>query len=128
MIDIGSGTTDVAVIAFEDSIVETKSVCGNTHLGGRDFENRMMASIIKELNREITPAMRKQIILKCEAAKIELSRSQVADIELDFEGIVHKHSMTRSQFESLNEDLFEKIIAIIKQAISDAKIGTFLHF
>jgi len=112
--DLGGGTFDVSILTIEDGIFEVKSTAGDTHLGGEDFDNRLVEHFIKEFQRkhkkDISSNKRavRRLRTACERAKRTLSASAQANIEIDslFEGIDYYTSITRARFEELCADLF----------------------
>jgi len=127
--DLGGGTFDVSVLTIEDGIFEVKSTAGDTHLGGEDFDNRMVNHFITEFKRkhkkDITGNKRavRRLRTACERAKRTLSASAQASIEIDslFEGIDFYTSVTRARFEELNADLFRGTMEPVERALRDAK-------
>ncbi|KAA3675092.1 heat shock 70kDa protein 1/2/6/8 [Paragonimus westermani] len=112
--DLGGGTFDVSILTIEDGVFEVKSTAGDTHLGGEDFDNRMVSHFIGEFKRkhkkDISDNKRavRRLRTACERAKRTLSSSAQANIEIDslYEGIDFYTSITRARFEELNADLF----------------------
>merc|ERR1712193_134449 len=112
--DLGGGTFDVSVLTIEDGIFEVKSTSGDTHLGGEDFDNRMVNHFVQEFKRkhkkDITNNKRalRRLRTACERSKRTLSSSTQANIEIDslYEGIDFYTTITRARFEELNADLF----------------------
>ncbi|KAG7233729.1 hypothetical protein INR49_006650 [Caranx melampygus] len=112
--DLGGGTFDVSILTIEDGIFEVKSTAGDTHLGGEDFDNRMVTHFVEEFKRkhkkDISQNKRalRRLRTACERAKRTLSSSSQASIEIDslFEGIDFYTSITRARFEELCSDLF----------------------
>ena len=112
--DLGGGTFDVSILTIEDGIFEVKSTAGDTHLGGEDFDGRMVDHFIKEFQRkhkkDILPNKRavRRLRTACERAKRTLSASAQANLEIDslYEGIDFYTSITRARFEELCADLF----------------------
>ena len=129
--DLGGGTFDVSVLAIEDGIFEVKSTAGDTHLGGEDFDNRMVNHFVQEFKRkhkkDLTGNKRalRRLRTACERAKRTLSASAQANIEIDslFEGIDFYTSITRARFEELNNDLFHGTLELVAKALRDAKLG-----
>ena len=127
--DLGGGTFDVSVLTIEDGIFEVKSTAGDTHLGGEDFDNRMVNHFTTEFKRkhkkDITGNKRavRRLRTACERAKRTLSASAQASIEIDslFEGIDFYTSVTRARFEELNADLFRGTMEPVERALRDAK-------
>ncbi|XP_071829851.1 heat shock cognate 71 kDa protein-like [Apostichopus japonicus] len=126
--DLGGGTFDVSVLTIEDGIYEVKSTAGNTHLGGEDFDNKMVEHFILEFQRKhkknIQPNKRavRRLRTACERAKRTLSSSAQASIEIDslFKGIDFYTSLTRARFEELCGALFRQIQDPITKALRDA--------
>ncbi|GAA52730.1 heat shock 70kDa protein 1/8, partial [Clonorchis sinensis] len=112
--DLGGGTFDVSILTIDDGVFEVKSTAGDTHLGGEDFDNRMVSHFIQEFKRkhkkDISDNKRavRRLRTACERAKRTLSSSAQANIEIDslYEGIDFYTSITRARFEELNADLF----------------------
>ena len=127
--DLGGGTLDVSVLTIEDSICEVKSTNGNTHLGGEDFDNRMVNFFVKEFKKQhkkdISSCKKSLCRLKkaCENVKCTLSSQTQANIEIDalFEGIDFYTTITRAEFEELNSDLFRDTMEPVEKALRDAK-------
>ncbi|KAG8545777.1 hypothetical protein GDO81_020336 [Engystomops pustulosus] len=128
--DLGGGTFDVSILTIEDGIFEVKSTAGDTHLGGEDFDNRMVNHFVGEFKRkhkkdiiENKRAIRR-LRTACERAKRTLSSSTQASIEIDslFEGIDFYTSLTRARFEELNADLFRGTLEPVEKALRDAKL------
>ena len=128
--DLGGGTFDVSVLSIEDGIFEVKSTAGDTHLGGQDFENRMVDHFIHEFKRkykkDITCSKRslRRLRTACERAKRILSASSQATIEIDslFEGVDFYTSVTRASFEELCSDLFRGTMDSVEKSLHDAKM------
>jgi L1 cell adhesion molecule like protein len=127
--DLGGGTADVSVLSIEDGIFEVKSTSGITHLGGEDFDNRMVNHFIQEFKRkyrkDITMDKRasRRLKMACQKAKHTLSTFTEARIELEsiFEGTDFFTKITRDQFESMNADLFRATLEPVEKALRDAK-------
>ena len=128
--DLGGGTFDVSILTIEDGIFEVKSTAGDTHLGGEDFDNRMVNHFIQEFKRkhkkdigENKRAVRR-LRTACERAKRTLSSSTQANIEIDslYEGIDFYTSITRARFEELNADLFRGCLEPVEKSLRDAKL------
>merc|ERR1712079_981673 len=128
--DLGGGTFDVSILTIEDGIFEVKATAGDTHLGGEDFDNRMVDHLIKEFQRKHKKDMtsNKRAVRRlrpaCERAKRTLSASAQANIEIDslFEGIDFYTSITRARFEELCSDLFKGTLEPVEKAMRDAKM------
>ncbi|CAF0731518.1 unnamed protein product [Adineta steineri] len=128
--DLGSGNTDVSILKTEQGIIEVKSVAGDTHLGGEDFDNRMVAHFVKEFkrinNKDLSQNKRDLCRLRtaCERAKRTLSSSSRASIEIDtlHEGIDFYTAITRACFEELCADLFRSTLEPVEKALRDVKM------
>jgi len=128
--DLGGGTFDVSILSIEDGIFEVKSTAGDTHLGGEDFDNRLVEHFIKEFQRkhkkDITQNKRaiRRLRTACERAKRTLSASAQASVEIDslFEGVDFYTSITRARFEELCSDLFRGTLQPVEKALRDAKM------
>merc|ERR1712001_428811 len=128
--DLGGGTFDVSVLTIEDGIFEVKSTAGDTHLGGEDFDNRMVNHFMTEFKRkhkkDISENKRavRRLRTACERAKRTLSASAQASIEIDslFEGVDFYTSITRARFEELCSDLFKGTLEPVEKAMRDAKM------
>lgn len=128
--DLGGGTFDVSVLTIDDGIFEVKSTAGDTHLGGEDFDNRMVNHFVEEFKRkhkkDITSNKRalRRLRTACERAKRTLSASTQAAIEIDslYEGIDFYSSITRARFEELCSDLFRSTLEPVEKAMRDAKL------
>merc|ERR1712172_78947 len=128
--DLGGGTFDVSILTIDDGIFEVKSTAGDTHLGGEDFDNRMVDHFVQEFKRkhkkDLTGNKRalRRLRTACERAKRTLSASAQANIEIDslFEGIDFYTSITRARFEELCSDLFKGTLEPVEKAMRDAKM------
>ena len=128
--DLGGGTFDVSILTIEDGIFEVKATSGDTHLGGEDFDNRMVNHFVTEFKRkhkkDISDNKRsiRRLRTACERAKRTLSASSQANIEIDslFEGIDFYTSITRARFEELNADLFRGTMDPVEKSLRDAKM------
>jgi len=128
--DLGGGTFDVSILSIDDGVFEVKSTAGDTHLGGEDFDNRMVEHFVKEFQRkhkkDITGNKRalRRLRTACERAKRTLSASAQANIEIDslFEGIDFYTAITRARFEELCADLFRGTLEPVEKALRDAKM------
>merc|ERR1711981_1177256 len=128
--DLGGGTFDVSILTIEDGIFEVKSTAGDTHLGGEDFDNRLVDHFINEFKRkhkkDLTQNKRavRRLRTACERAKRTLSASAQANLEIDslFEGIDFYTSITRARFEELCSDLFKGTLEPVEKAMRDAKM------
>jgi len=128
--DLGGGTFDVSILSIDDGIFEVKSTAGDTHLGGEDFDNRMVDHFVQEFKRkhkkDLTGNKRalRRLRTACERAKRTLSASAQASIEIDslFDGIDFYTSITRARFEELCSDLFKGTLDPVEKAMRDAKL------
>jgi len=128
--DLGGGTFDVSVLKIEEGIFEVKSTAGDTHLGGEDFDNRMVTHFVQEFkrknNKDLSQNKRglRRLRTACERAKRTLSSSSQASIEIDslHEGIDFYSTITRARFEELNADLFRSTLEPVEKALRDAKM------
>jgi molecular chaperone DnaK len=130
--DLGGGTFDISVLEIGDGVFEVKATNGDTHLGGDDWDNRIMDWILDEFKKENGMDLRKQpdalqrIKEEAEKAKIALSSAQQYDINLPFitaDASGPKHismKLTRAKMEQLCDDLFERTIAPVKNCLKDA--------
>lgn len=129
--DLGGGTFDVSVLAIEDGIFEVKSTAGDTHLGGEDFDNRLVNHFMQDFKRKHKKDMSqnkrslRRLRTACERAKRTLSTSATANLEIDalFEGIDFYTSISRARFEELCSDLFRSTMTPVENALRDAKMG-----
>ncbi|VAH19923.1 unnamed protein product [Triticum turgidum subsp. durum] len=118
--DLGGGTFDVSLLTIEEGIFEVKATAGDTHLGGEDFDNRMVNHFVQEFKRkhkkDITgnPRALRRLRTACERAKRTLSSTAQTTIEIDslYEGVDFYTTITRARFEELNMDLFRKCKSI----------------
>merc|ERR1712048_1540091 len=126
----GGGTFDVSILSIEGGIFEVKSTAGDTHLGGEDFDNRMVDHFVTEFKRKhkkdltVNKRSLRRLRTACERAKRTLSASAQANIEIDslFEGIDFYTSITRARFEELCSDLFKGTLEPVEKAMRDAKM------
>ncbi|KAI1109477.1 heat shock protein 70 family [Nemania sp. NC0429] len=128
--DLGGGTFDVSLLTIEEGIFEVKSTAGDTHLGGEDFDNRLVNHFVTEFKRKYKKDLStnaralRRLRTACERAKRTLSSSAQTSIEIDslFEGIDFYTSITRARFEELCQDLFRSTIQPVDRVLADAKI------
>jgi molecular chaperone DnaK len=133
--DLGGGTFDVSILDVGDGVFEVKSTAGDTHLGGDDFDKRIVNWLADEFQRENGIDLRKdrqalqRLTEAAEKAKIELSGTTETTISLPFitadaNGPKHlEMRLTRAKFEELAHDLVERCVQPVKQALSDAKLS-----
>jgi L1 cell adhesion molecule like protein len=140
--DLGGGTFDVSLLTIKDKVFnllkkkkdkvfQVKAIAGNTHLGGEDFDSRMVnyfAHEFKKKNKvDITgnPRALRRLRTACERAKRTLSFAVVTTIEIDslFDGIDFFSSITRAKFEEINMDLFNECLKTVESCLTDAKMN-----
>lgn len=127
--DLGGGTFDVSILTIEDGIFEVKSTAGDTHLGGEDFDNRLVDHLADEFKRKYNKDLKcnsralRRLRTAAERAKRTLSSSSEATIEIDalYEGIDFYTRVSRARFEELNADLFRGTLEPVEKALKDAK-------
>lgn len=128
--DLGGGTFDVSILTIEEGIFEVKATAGDTHLGGEDFDNRLVNHFAAEFRRknkkDISGNARalRRLRTACERAKRALSSTSQTTIEIDslYEGIDFYATITRARFEELNMDLFRKCMEPVEKCLRDAKM------
>ena len=129
--DLGGGTFDVSLLTIDEGIFEVKATAGDTHLGGEDFDNRLVTWCVQEFKRKHKKdpignnrAMRR-LRTACERAKRTLSASTETTIEVDalFDGVDFATKITRAKFEELCMDLFRSTIDPVDRVIRDSKIS-----
>jgi len=127
--DMGGGTFDVSVLTIEDGIFEVKSTAGDTHLGGEDFDNRVVDFCLQDFKRknrgkDLAGNQRaiRRLRTQCERAKRTLSSSTQATIEIDslFDGIDYSCSLSRARFEELCMDYFRNSMGPVEKALRDS--------
>lgn len=133
--DLGGGTFDVSILEIGDGVFEVKSTNGDTHLGGDNFDQRLIDFLADEFNKTEGIDLRKDPMAlqrlreAAEKAKIELSQMLQTDVNLPFitatqDGPKHLNiNITRAKFENLCSDLFDKTLIPLENAINDAKIN-----
>ncbi|WFD41593.1 Homospermidine synthase 1 [Malassezia psittaci] len=128
--DLGGGTFDVSLLTIEEGIFEVKATAGDTHLGGEDFDNRLVNFFVQEFKRkfkkDLTTNARalRRLRTAAERAKRTLSSSAQTSIEIDslFEGIDFYTSITRARFDELCGDLFQATLQPVEKVLRDSKI------
>jgi molecular chaperone DnaK len=132
--DLGGGTFDISVLEIGDGVFEVKSTNGDTFLGGEDFDQRLVNYLADEFKKESGIDLRTQKLAlqrlkeSAEKAKIELSSATVTEVNLPFitgDASGPKHlimKITRAKLEALVDDLVQKTIAPVKQALKDAGV------
>ena len=129
--DLGGGTFDVTLLTIEEGIFEVKATAGDTHLGGEDFDHRLMDHFQKELKTKYKIDIKdnkralRRLQTACENAKKTLSASTVANIEIDSlaNGEDFCTTITQARFEDLCSDLFKKTLKPVEKVLKDAGIG-----
>ena len=132
--DLGGGTFDVSILQLGDGVFEVLSTHGDTHLGGEDFDLRIVNHFVDQFKKESgidikeDKAAMQRLKEEAEKAKKELSTSEVADINLPFltadaEGPKHfEYKLTRAKLVELVQDLIDKTVEPVKKALKDAKL------
>jgi molecular chaperone DnaK len=130
--DLGGGTYDISVLELAEGVFEVKSTNGDTHLGGDDFDQRIINWLVAEFKKDQgidlsqDPMALQRLKEAAEKAKMELSSTQQTDINLPFitadqAGPKHlNYSLTRAKFEQLVDDLLERVLPPMKKALEDA--------
>ncbi|CAN1780737.1 Heat shock 70 kDa protein BIP1, partial [Linum perenne] len=128
--DLGGGTFDVSILTIDNGVFEVLSTSGDTHLGGEDFDHRVMEHFIKLIKRKYRKDISKDIKAlgklrrECERAKRGLSSQHQVRVEIEslFDGVDFSEPLSRAKFEELNMDLFRKTLRPVKKALEDAKL------
>jgi L1 cell adhesion molecule like protein len=128
--DLGGGTFDVSLLTIEEGIFEVKATAGDTHLGGEDFDNRLVNHFVAEFRRKhkkdisANAKALRRLRTACERAKRTLSSTTQTTIEIDslYEGIDFYSTITRARFEEMNMDLFRRCMEPVEKCLRDAKI------
>ncbi|EJS44619.1 ssa3p [Saccharomyces arboricola H-6] len=128
--DLGGGTFDVSLLSIDEGVFEVKATAGDTHLGGEDFDNRLVNHLATEFKRktkkDISNNQRslRRLRTAAERAKRALSSSSQTSIEIDslFEGIDFYTSLTRARFEELCADLFRSTLEPVEKVLTDSKL------
>jgi len=128
--DLGGGTFDVSILQIDDGFFEVIATNGDTHLGGEDFDNRMVAYFLtvikKKHGKDLTGNHRALARLRasCESAKRQLSSQPEARVEVDGldEGLDFSEKITRAKFEELCMDLFKGTLNPVKSVLEDSKL------
>ena len=132
--DLGGGTFDVSLLDVGDGVVEVRSTAGDSHLGGDDFDRRLVDYLADEFQRENNIDLRKdsqalqRLFEAAEKAKVELSSVTQTQVNLPFvtaDANGPKHltmTINRSKFDELTHDLVERCMGPVKQAMDDAKV------
>ncbi|VFQ89507.1 unnamed protein product [Cuscuta campestris] len=128
--DLGGGTFDVSIVTIKKGVFEVKAVNGHAHLGGEDFNKRMVSHFVAEFERKHNkdlsgdPRALGRLRTACERAKRFLSATTETSLDIDclFEGIDFCSAITRARFEDLNMDLFGDCMALVENCLKDAKM------
>ncbi|KAL1750747.1 hsp70-like protein, variant 1 [Schizophyllum commune] len=129
--DLGGGMFNVSLLTIEEGIFEVKATAGDTHLGGKDFDNRLVNHLVQEFKRKnkkdlslLNPRALRRLRTACERAKRTLSSATQISIEIDslYESIFYT-SLTRARFEELCQDLFRSTLEPVEKVLRDSKIG-----
>lgn len=131
VVDLGSGTLDVSLLSIDDGVIEVLATSGDTHLGGEDYDNRLMLHCCDEFKRKYkkdikdSPKSLRRLKIACEKAKIALSSSSETTIEVDslYDGHDFSTRVTRAKFEQLCDDLIRRPLKSVDQVLLDAKLS-----
>ncbi|RAL16289.1 Hsp70 family ATPase KAR2 [Aspergillus homomorphus CBS 101889] len=128
--DLGGGTFDVSLLSIDDGVFEVLATAGDTHLGGEDFDHRVMDYFVKQYDRKHSTDVKKDLKAmgklkrEVEKAKRTLSSQMSTRIEIEafHNGEDFSETLTRAKFEELNMDLFKKTLKPVEQVLKDAKV------
>jgi heat shock protein 5 len=128
--DLGGGTFDVSLLSIDRGVFEVLSTAGDTHLGGEDFDQRVINYFAKQYNKknnvDITKDLKTMGKLKREAEKAKRTLSSQMSTRIEIEafhnGNDFSETLTRAKFEELNMDLFKKTLKPVEQVLADAKV------
>jgi heat shock protein 1/8 len=129
--DLGGGTFDVTLLAIDGGIFEVKATNGDTHLGGEDFDNRLVQHFVDEFKRknkgkDLSGSQRalRRLRTACERAKRTLSSAAQVSIEIDalFDNVDFQATIMRARFEELCSDLFKNTLVPVERVLQDAKM------
>lgn len=126
--DLGGGTFDVSILTIDNGVFEVLSTSGDTHLGGEDFDHRVMDYFIKLIKKKYNQDISKdhkalgKLRRECERAKRALSNQHQVRVEIEslFDGVDFSEPLTKARFEELNMDLFKRTMEPVKKALKDA--------
>jgi heat shock protein 5 len=126
--DLGGGTFDVSLLTIDNGVFEVLATNGDTHLGGEDFDQRVMQHFMKVFSKKHGEDMSKdkraiqKLRREVEKAKRALSSTHQAALEIEglFDGIDFSETLTRARFEELNSDLFKSTLGPVKQVLEDS--------
>ncbi|KAL8127630.1 luminal-binding protein 5-like [Apium graveolens] len=128
--DLGGGTFDVSILTIDNGVFEVLATSGDTHLGGEDFDQRIMEYFIKLINKKYNKDISKdnralgKLRKEAERAKRALSNQHQVRVEIEslFDGVDFSEPLTRARFEEMNSDLFRKTMGPVKKAMKDANL------
>merc|ERR1712232_1505436 len=126
--DLGGGTFDVSLLTIDNGVFEVLATSGDTHLGGEDFDQRVMQHLVKVFQKKRGKDMSKdkramqKLRREVEKTKRALSSTHQARLEIEslFEGIDFSETLTRARFEDINSDLFKKTLVPVRQVLDDS--------
>jgi len=126
--DLGGGTFDVSLLTIDNGVFEVVATNGDTHLGGEDFDQRVMQHFVKIFNKKTGKDMAKdkralqKLRREVEKTKRALSSTHQARIEIEalFDGVDFSETLTRARFEEINNDLFKNTLGPVKQVLEDS--------
>merc|ERR1711896_45791 len=126
--DLGGGTFDVSLLTIDNGVFEVVATNGDTHLGGEDFDQRVMQHFIKMFNKKHNKDMAKdkrslqKLRREVEKAKRALSSTHQARVEIEalYDGLDFSETLTRARFEEINNDLFKNTLGPVKQVMEDS--------
>jgi len=129
--DLGGGTFDVSILTIDNGVFEVKATAGDTHLGGEDFDNRMVEHFCQEFKQKYKKDLHenqrtiRRLRTACERAKRNLSSSTKTTVQIDslYEGIDFDSQITRAKFEQLNADLFRKCMEPVSKVLQDSGLS-----
>jgi len=133
--DLGGGTFDVSLLTIDDGVFEVMATAGDTHLGGEDFDNKLVEYCVQDFCRKNKGTNKsalqqnarsmRRLRTQCEQAKRSLSAQFNATVEVDslFEGIDYHNTITRAKFENMCKTEFRACLEPVKKVLTDAKIG-----
>merc|ERR1711988_872231 len=126
--DLGGGTFDVSLLTIDNGVFEVVATNGDTHLGGEDFDQRVMQHFMKIFQKKHSKDMSKdkraiqKLRREVEKAKRALSSTHQARVEIEalFDGVDFSETLTRARFEEINNDLFKNTLGPVKQVMEDS--------
>merc|ERR1719461_1509281 len=133
--DLGGGTFDVSLLTIDEGVFEVNATAGDTHLGGEDFDNKLVNHCIKDFCKKIkgvdekklrkNPRSMRRLRTQCEAVKRTLSSALRASIEIDslYDGLDYNTTITRAKFDSLCNEQFRACLDPVKKVLQDAKVS-----